>query len=391
MLELLLELEQFHPDAEFSSDTITLQSYNQHIYADVDEFNIPGDFTVGTTDEGLSNAFYGSLNVFGKDKTDFDLNYKRIPIFEKRFNPSNTNTLNKSTGVFTINDHFFETGEELIYTPFSTLIGVDATAVGIGTTIVSGTIVTGDIVEVGFSTITGIANTTGLSVNSLVFGDGVPTNTTITGIQTFYSYFVGDVVSAGSTVITGIGNTSILEVGAGIFSGDNTSLGTIVAIGINSITASSSISGGDDRTYYADNTNWSVELSNVSTASTIREVFTTGITTDIMPETVYAIRETKDTFKLTGTAGGSGIGFTFTNSGSGNLHKLEMKKKLEKSLITIDGVTQYPLMYTPLSFNLENNGGSTIGVGVTYLSLSGISSISPRDILKVDEEFYFMI
>ena len=378
---------KFHPDAEFSSDTITLQSYNQHIYADVDEFNVPGDFTVGTTDEGLSNAFYGSLNVFGKDKTDFDLNYKRIPIFEKRFNPSNTNTLNKSTGVFTINDHFFETGEELIYTPFSTLIGVDATAVGIGTTIVSGTIVTGDIVEVGFSTITGIANTTGLSVNSLVFGDGVPTNTTITGIQTFYSYFVGDVVSAGSTIITGIGNTSILEVGAGIFSGDNTSLGTIVAIGINSITASTNISGGDDRTYYADNTNWSVELSNVSTASTIREVFTTGITTDIMPETVYAIRETKDTFKLTGTAGGSGIGFTFTNNGSGNLHKLEMKKKLEKSLITIDGVTQYPLMYTPLAFNLENNGGSTIGVGVTYLSLSGISSISPRDILKVDEEF----
>jgi hypothetical protein len=378
---------KFHPDSEFSSDTITLQSYNQHIYADIDEFNIPGDFNIGTTDEGLSNAFYGSLNVFGKDKTDFDLNYKRIPIFEKRFNPSNTNTLNKSTGVFTINDHFFETGEELIYTPFSTLIGVDATAVGIGTTIVSGTIVTGDIVEVGFSTITGIANTTGLSVNSLVFGDGVPTNTTITGIQTFYSYFVGDVVSTGSTIITGIGNTSILEVGAGIFSGDNTSLGTIVAIGINSITASSNISGGDDRTYYADNTNWSVELSNVSTASTIREVFTTGITTDIMPETVYAIRETKDTFKLTGTAGGSGIGFTFTNNGSGNLHKLEMKKKLEKSLITIDGVTQYPLMYTPLAFNLENNGGSTIGVGVTYLSLSGISSISPRDILKVDEEF----
>ena len=378
---------KFHPDAEFSSDTITLQSYNQHIYADVDEFNIPGNFEVGTTKEGLTNAFYGSINVFGKDKTDFDLNYKRIPIFEKTFNPSSTSTLNRSTGVFTINDHFFETGEELIYTPFSTLLGVDATSVGIGTTIVSGTIVTGDIVEVGFSTITGIANTTGLSVNSLVFGDGVPSNTTITGIQTFNSYFVGDVVSVGSTVITGIANTSILEVGAGIFSGDNTSLGTIVAIGINSITASTSIVGGDDRTYYADNPNWSVELSNVSTASTIREVFTTGITTDIMPQSVYAIRLTKDQFKLTGTAGGSGIGFTFTNIGSGNLHKLEMKKKLEKSLITIDGVTQYPLMYTPLAFNLENNGGSTIGVGATYLSLTGISSIKPKDILKIDEEF----
>ena len=131
-----------------------------------------------------------------------------------------TNTLNRSTGVFTIDDHFFETGEELIYTPTSTLIGVAASTVGIGTTITSGTIVTGDIVEVGFSTITGIGASTGLSID-LVFGDGVPTNTTITGIQTFNSYFSGDVVGAGSSVITGIANTSILTVGAGIFSGDN--------------------------------------------------------------------------------------------------------------------------------------------------------------------------
>ena len=378
---------KFHPDAEFASDSITIQSYNQHIYADVDEFNIPSDFNIGTLDEGITNAFYGSINVFGRDKTDFDLNYKRIPIFEKTFNPASTNTLNRSTGVFTINDHFFETGEELIYTPTSTLIGVTAAAVGIGTTITSGTIVTGDIVEVGFSTITGIGASTGLSIGSLVFGDGVPTNTTITGIQTFNSYFSGDVIGAGSSVITGIANTSILTVGAGIFSGDNTSLGTIFAIGINSITADQVIVGGDDRTYFADNSNWSVTLSNVSTASTTREVFTTGISTDIMPERVYAIRLTKDTFKLTGTAGGSGIGFTFTDIGSGNLHKLEMKKKLSKSLITIDGVTQYPLAYTPLSFDLENNGGTTIGAAVSFLSLSGISSIRPRDILKIDEEF----
>ena len=63
------------------------------------------------------------------------------------------------------------------------------------------------------------------------------------------------------------------------------------------------------------------------------------------------------------------------------------KKTFEKALITIDGVTQYPLAYTPLSFDLENNGGTTIGAAVSFLSLSGISSIKPRDILKIDEEF----
>lgn len=378
---------KFHPDSEFLSDTITIQSYNQHIYADIDEFNIPGDFTFGTTEESITNAFYGSINEFGKDKTDFDLNYNRIPIFEKTFNPANTNVLDKSTGVITLSDHFFETGEELIYTPFSSLIGIAASAIGIGTTVVNGTIFTGDLIS-GLSTVTGIAVSTGLSSGStLIFGDGVPSSTTVTGIQTFNSYFVGNVVSGGSFVITGIANTTVLSVGSGIFSGNNTSLGTIVSIGINSITASTTISGGDDRTYFSDDANWSVTLSNVSTGSTFRGTFTTGISTDICPERVYAIRLTKDTFKITGTSGGSGVGFTFTDSGSGNLHKFEMSKKLEKSLITIDGVTQYPLMYTPLAFNLENNGGSTIGSGVTYLSLSGISSIRPRDILKIDEEF----
>ena len=382
-----IAIVKFHPDSEFSSDEITLQSYNQHIYADIDEFNFPEDFTIGTLEEGISNAFYGSNNDFGKDKTDFDLNYKRIPIFEKTFNPTTSTILNQSTGVFSIDDHFFETGEELIYTPASTLIGVAASSVGIGTTIVNGTIFTGDIVATGFSTVTGIANSEGLTVGSIIFGEGIPTNTTITGIQTFNTYFVGDVIGAGSSVITGIANTSLIEVGAGIFSGDNTALGSVFAVGINSITASVNISGGDDRVYFTDTANLSVEMSNVSTATTFRGTHTTGITTDIMPQRVYAIRLTKDTFKLTGTAGGSGIGFTFTDSGSGNRHKLEMKKKLEKSLITIDGVTQYPLMFTPLAFNLENNGGGTIGAGVTFLSLSGISSIKPRDILKVDNEF----
>lgn len=382
-----IAIVKFHPDAEFINDEVSLVSYNQHIYADIDEFNFPDDFEIGTLEEGISNSFYGSINEFGKDKTDFDLNYKRIPIYEKTFNPATSTLLNKSTGVFSIDDHFFETGEELIYTPSSTLIGVAASAIGIGTTVVNGTLFTGDIVTTGFSTITGIANSEGLSTGALIFGQGVAANTTIAGISTFNTYFAGDVIGAGSSVITGIANTSVIKVGAGIFSGDNTALGTVFAVGINSITATVNITGGDDRVYFTDTANWSVEMSNVSTGTTFRGSHTTGITTDIMPEKVFAIRLSKDTFKLTGTAGGSGIGFTFTDNGSGNRHKLEMKKKLEKALITIDGVTQYPLMYTPLVFDLENNGGGTIGAAVTYLSLTGISSIRPRDILKIDDEF----
>ena len=51
-----------------------------------------------------------------------------IPIFAKSFNP-NSSTLDADTGTFDIDNHFFRTGEELIYTPKSTIIGIGSTPV----------------------------------------------------------------------------------------------------------------------------------------------------------------------------------------------------------------------------------------------------------------------
>jgi len=381
----------FHPDTAFASDVVTVQFFNQTIYTDQDQFNFPEDLEYGNANENISNAFYGSINNFGKDRTAFDLNYKGIPIYQKTFNPSQTTNWDKATGIFSIADHFFETGEELIYKPFSTLSGIAATSVGIGTTTVSGTVFTGDIIS-GFSTITGVsaASTSLILLNSDVLGSGIAANTTVTGIGTTNTFFVGNVVAAGSSVITGVANTGLIKVGSGIFSGNNVGVGTVVSVGLNSVTSTEVITGGNDRIYFSDDINYGITISNVGSATTFRQTYTTGISTDIMPEKVYAIRVSKDKFKLTGTAGGSGIGFTFTSEGSGNRHKLTMKKKLEKALITVDGVSQYPIAFTPLSFDLDQNttgGNGTIGAGVTFLRLSGISSVRPRDILKIDDEF----
>ena len=60
-------------------------------------------------------------------------------------------------------------------------------------------------------------------------------------------------------------------------------------------------------------------------------------------------------------------------------------EKNEKSLITIDGV-ESPLAFAPINYTLSNNGGS-VSVGATYFGISGISSILPGDVLKVDNEF----
>jgi hypothetical protein len=111
-----------------------------------------------------------------------------------------------------------------------------------------------------------------------------------------------------------------------------------------------------------------------------------------LPSEVYVIKLSDNTFKLATSKSNaiSGIGVTFTSEGSGNAHQLEMDKKLEKALITIDNVVQYPLLFTPISYNLLGNGGQ-ISAGSSIFALSGISTIIPKDILKIDNEYMGII
>lgn len=111
-----------------------------------------------------------------------------------------------------------------------------------------------------------------------------------------------------------------------------------------------------------------------------------------LPSEVYVIKLSDNTFKLATTKSNaiSGIGVTFTAYGSGNAHQLEMDKKLEKSLITIDNVVQYPLIFTPISYTLLGNGGQ-ISSTSSIFALSGISTIIPKDILKIDDEYMGVI
>ena len=174
-----------------------------------------------------------------------------MPIYKKSFYPGNTNIVDFSTGVFTIRNHFFNTGEELIYRPKSTFIGVGQSAMGIGAT-----------------------------ANYL------------------------------------------------------------------------------------------------------------GVVTNRLPTTVYPIVLTPDTFKLATQKSYAtlGIAVTFTDLGLGNSHELEITKKLSKSLVSLDGIAQQPITFTPINHKLQYNSGA-ISAGISTFNLSGISSIQPRDILKIDDEF----
>jgi len=114
-------------------------------------------------------------------------------------------------------------------------------------------------------------------------------------------------------------------------------------------------------------------------------VYNTGVGTARLPESVYAIRINSSQFKvaITTTAAAAGTGVSFSDFGSGNKHVLAMAKRNEKAIITIDGIVQSPISKTPLSEQTMQ----AIGAGTTIIQLSGISSIRPADLIKVNDEY----
>jgi len=238
----------FIPDSGYD---VELQAFNEVIYTQSDFNNEPDDLTYGSSNQSLFLTSYDGINGSRGNKDSFTLTHEGKNIYTKIFAPYNTSQLNLSTGVFTIQDHFLNTGEELIYTPKSTFIGIGASAVGIG-----------------------------------------------------------------------------------------------------------------------------------STANYL------GIVTDRLPERVYPIALTPDTFKLATRKeyATAGIAVSFTDVGSGNAHELEMTKKLTKTVISLNGIVQQPLTFTPINHQLQFNSGS-ITAGISTFNISGISSIQPRDTLKIDDEY----
>ena len=108
-----------------------------------------------------------------------------------------------------------------------------------------------------------------------------------------------------------------------------------------------------------------------------------------LPEKVYVKAVSGDEFFLYSKKEyiATGDPITFTNSGSGNAHKFQMSKVLSKTVIGLDGIVQQPISYTAVEHTLQD----AVGVAVTQFALSGISSVQPRDVLKVGDEYMKVI
>jgi hypothetical protein len=236
----------YYPDSSYSSNYNEVVSYTEFLYTENDKVNIPNDLVYGNSVDSTYIKDYAGINGEIGNKKQFTLTTNNIPLFAKSFNPSDTTTLNASTGVFNIDNHFFRNNEELIYTPKSTFVGVGSTPM---------------------------------------------------------QYKNGSII-------------------------------------------------------------------------------------DTLPTSVFAIVQNDDSFQISTTKAGTAV--TFVGLGEGNAHQFEMAKKNEKSLISIDNVVQYPLMFTPVNHSLSGNGGSISTTSTTF-ALSGISTIEANDILGIDDEYVKVI
>ena len=110
-----------------------------------------------------------------------------------------------------------------------------------------------------------------------------------------------------------------------------------------------------------------------------------GVVTTLLPSTVYAKVTDENNISLFSRPEyvASGQPIHVTGFGSGNAHKLTMRKQLTKTIIGLDGVVQQPITFTKIAHTLDAN----IGAATSQFVLSGISSINPTDVLKINDEF----
>jgi len=120
---------KFYPNSEFTSSAVEVAAFTLGVYSDFDVVNSDDiqDLNIGTLNQSVNLFQYNALNGDRINRTSFKLTSEKTPIFGKVFDPTNTNILNLNTGKFNIKDHFFRTGEELVYNPYSTFVGVGST------------------------------------------------------------------------------------------------------------------------------------------------------------------------------------------------------------------------------------------------------------------------
>ena len=111
-----------------------------------------------------------------------------------------------------------------------------------------------------------------------------------------------------------------------------------------------------------------------------------GVSTNLMPSTVYAVKVDDSTLRLATTAENalktSPTYLDITAVGVGTSHSFTSKKQNSRVVLSIDNVVQSPIVATSVTTTVSGNVSATSDT----IKLSGITSITGGDLLKINDE-----
>ena len=114
--------------------------------------------------------------------------------------------------------------------------------------------------------------------------------------------------------------------------------------------------------------------------------YVTGYGHTSLPSTVFVIKNNNDQFFIAtnNTDAITGIAVTFQpGTSAGNKHRFTMDKRDEKTVIALNGIVQKPISYTQIIYDLD----VAVNGIVTSFALSGLSTVTSGDLLKIDDEY----
>ena len=421
-------------DDRILPDTECSPTYSENCCSDVWTTigNLVGIVTtiigIGTT--SIPSITYPSLTRGGSavGLTTFKLKNKGTSLFKHEFSGSNIDIF---TDTFTITNHNFQSGQELIYTYSNgTPIGIATTSYVTGITSSLLNVYDFDgtaILENGYSvaistTITGISTvlspvgpstkqyvqcigltTTGtgaeftVSINYSI-STGQPISTSILPTKGGSGYVVGQTVSiagtyiggstptnnltfvisnTGPTVISGQSNQSYSEVPSDDLSGATFNVSRDSSGAINYVSV---LNGGSG---YASTSVISIAGTYIggTTSNDILRFKPLELGTKVLPKSVFVYKLNDNEFKLSGLS--TSVFLNLVGVGTG-IHYLEYKEPNSSVLVTIDGIIQKALTRKSLNVSFAS---SVSTASTTILSISaGISSLNTRDIINIDDE-----
>ena len=388
-----------------------------------------------TTIIGLGTNFaptitYPSLTKGGSvvGLTTFKLKNKGISLFKHEFSGSQ---IDVSTNTFTITNHNFQSGQELIYSYSNgTPVGIATTSYvsGITSTLVKvydfdGTAILENGYSVAISTaITGVSTvlspvgpstkqylqcigltTTGTSAEFTVsinysVSTGQPISTSILPTKGGSGYIVGQTVSIAGTYIGGASPANnlsfvISNTGPTVISAQaNQSYSQVPSNDLNGATFNVSrdssgavnyvqvLNGGSG---YNSNSIISIAGTYIGGSSSNDNLSFKPLElgTKFLPTSVFVYKLNDNQFKLSGFS--TSVFFDIIGVGTA-IHSLEYKEPNASVLITIDGIIQKALTRKSLNVSLAS---SVSTASTTVLSISaGISSLNTRDIININNE-----